>query len=476
MAKRFIHSDLFLKNDLAARLYHDHAKDLPAIDFHNHLDPKHLATNHRFGHLAEAWIQTDPYKHRAMRIAGIQESGITGSDTDQEKFRNWAKTLIHTVGNPLYVWSALELYRVFGVDECLTTENAEEIWAHGNALLGQEGYGAVDILKKFNAEILCTSDDLLGDLYPHVQATAKYDIRVFPSLRADLILAVDQPQFRSWTHKLEDQTGVSILSLADYKMAICRQLERFAAAGCRLADHAIDGGFVFEWPTEGEATSLFSAWKDGKELNPDQAIRLKCHLLSFLGGEYARHGWVLQMHIGAQRFTSSRLRKLTGSAGGYATIGKSCDVAGLCTFFDNLEKQERLPRVLLYTLHPGDNELFATLTGSFTEDHVWGKIQFGPAWWYNDHYAGIRKQLEALANYGLLSGFVGMTTDSRSVFSFSRHEYFRRILCGQIAAWVDEGHLPDDRELLGRLVEDISYYNSKQWIFNEQRNESEIGK
>lgn len=466
MEEDFIHDDYFLQKPLAKELYHMHAKDLPVIDFHNHLNPGHLVTNRKFANLAEAWVLSDPYKHRAMRICGVDENGITGDAPDKDKFLNWAKTLPKTLGNPLFLWSALELKRIFGIDEILKEKNAPEIWEQCNLQLQSEGFGAADILRKFKAETVCTSDDLLDDLTDHRQATEKSGIRVFPSLRGDSIVGFDLPSFKNWFEKLQEKLNQPIQNLDDYKMAILLELKRFRDAGCRLSDHSLDSGFVFDFPSDTAASHIFKKWMDGNELTEEDFIRLKNHLLFFLSEEYAKYNWILQLHIGAHRYTSSRLRRLAGPAGGFATIGNSCDITGLCTFFDGLEKNGNLPKVILYTLNPADNEAFATLTGSYSEDGVPGKIQFGPAWWYNDHYEGIRKQLTALSSHGILSQFIGMTTDSRSVFSFSRHEYFRRVLCNQIATWVDEGNLPNNKELLVKLVRDISYFNSKNWIFN----------
>lgn len=466
MEEKYIHDDYFLQKPLAKELYHMHVKDLPVIDFHNHLNPGHLATNKKFANLAEAWVLSDPYKHRAIRICGVDENGITGDAPDKDKFQNWAKTLPKTLGNPLFLWSALELKRIFGIDELLTDKNAHEIWEQCNLQLQTNGFGAIDILKKFKAEKLCTSDDLLDELAGHRQAAVMSGVQVFPSLRGDTIMGFDQPSFKNWFEKLQEKQNRQIENLDDYKAALLIELKRFADAGCRLADHSLDSGFVFDFPSEITASQLFKKWLDGNELTEEDIIRLKNHVLFFLSEEYAQRKWILQLHLGAHRHTSSRLRGLAGPAGGFATIGNTCDITGLCAFFDGLEKNGNLPKIILYTLNPADNEAFATLTGSYSEDGVPGKIQFGPAWWYNDHYEGIRKQLTALTNHGILSQFVGMTTDSRSVFSFSRHEYFRRILCNQLATWVSEGSLPNDKELLAKLVCDISYFNSKNWIFN----------
>ena len=461
MSNNFIHKNFYLQSPLAEELYHTYAKDLPLFDFHNHLYPEGLATNKKFANLAEAWLIHDPYKHRAMRICGVPENGITGNASEKEKFMNWAATVPKTLGNPLFLWNALELKRVFGIDEFLSEKNAGQIWEQCNIQLEQEGFGAVDILKKFGAEVLCTSDDLTDDLSVHQKATAEQQIQVYPSLRGDSAVNIEQPGFKNWLEKLEKITAQQIKTLDDFKSAITLQLDKFSEAGCRLADHSLDGGFQFEKSTEADAAKIFKNLINGNIPDKKELAGYKNFMLHFLGTKYSHRGWTLQLHIGAQRFTSSRLRKLAGPAGGYATMGNGCVIVGLCCFLDELEKKESLPKIILYTLNPSDNEAFATLTGSYSEDNVPGKIQFGPGWWYNDQYEGIRQHLTTLSSYGLLSRFIGMTTDSRSVFSFSRHEYFRRILCNLLAGWVDSGNLPNDTDLLSNLIKDICYNNSK---------------
>ncbi len=462
--EKYINENFLLNSDLAVALFHSEVKNMPLLDYHNHLNPADLATNRKFRNISDAWVLTDPYKHRAMRICGVPEDGITGNASEKEKFMNWATTVPKTLGNPLFLWNALELKRVFGIDEFLSEKNAGQIWEQCNSQLEQEGFGAMDILKKFGAEVLCTSDDLTDNLSVHKQTTAEQQIKVYPSLRGDSVINIEQPNFKNWLATLEEKTGQQIKTLDDFRSATGIQLDTFSEAGCRLADHSLDGNFQFTKPVERDAAEIFKSLLNGNIPNEKELAIYKNYMLHFLGTEYSQRNWTLQLHVGAQRYTSSRLRKLAGPAGGYATMGNSCDIAGLCSFLDELEKKESLPKIILYTLNPTDNKVFATLTGSFAEDGVPGKIQYGPGWWYNDQYEGIRKQLTDLASYGLLSQFIGMTTDSRSVFSFSRHEYFRRILCNLAAEWVEKGILPNDMEMLSKLVSDISYYNSRKYF------------
>ena len=456
-----------LHHALSRELYHEVAAPLPIVDYHNHVNPHHLATNKKFATITELWIHPDPYKHRAMRINGIAEHYITGPASDEEKFMQWAKTVPRTLGNPLFHWACLELKRVFGIDEPLSERNASAVWDVGNAQLPGDDYSAGGLLRRWNVETLCTSDDWLNDLTVHQQATAATDIQVRPSLRADTALAFAGERYPDFLQELSSVTECPITHLDELKAALLLRLSYFHKHGCRLSDHAIDAGFTFDLPAEGQAHRLFERVLQNTSLSKTESTQLQSYLLTFLGVEYGKRGWTMQLHIGAQRYTSSRLRTLAGGAGGYASIGQSCDIDSLCRWLDHLEQQTYLPRVILYTLNPADNAALATLMGSFTEDGKPGKVQLGPAWWYNDHLVGIREQLTTVANYGLLSHFVGMTTDSRSLLSFSRHEYFRRILCDLIAEWAAQGWIPNDTLFLRELITNIAYTNSKRMLYEK---------
>lgn len=461
--KPFLDKDFLLDNRVALELYHEVAAGLPVVDFHNHLDPASLAVNRKVDTIGDLWVVSDPYKHRAMRINGIPEYYISGNASSKEKFMHWAATLPKTIGNPLFHWSCTELKYVFGIDELLTEFNAEDIWERCNSTIENENLGVCDILNYWNTETLCTSDDLLDDLSQHVLASKNNELNVLPSLRGDSIISFDTPNFLSWFDRFREYYG-AVNSIDDYLDAVRCRLDIFAECGCRLADHSLDAGFTFVLASEKEAEKIFKKYIGNWKMTVDERLTLQSFLLTFLGKEYHRRKWTLQLHIGAQRQTSSRLRSLAGTAGGYACIGESCSVENLCLYFDTLEKDGGLPNLILYTLNPSDNAVFATLTGSFAEDYVPGKIQFGPAWWYNDFLEGIHQHLSALSGYGLLSRFVGMTTDSRNVLSFSRHGYFRRILCNMLGTWVEKGYVPYERELLHQMVKDISYNNSKKMI------------
>ncbi|MCX6909428.1 MAG: glucuronate isomerase [Verrucomicrobia bacterium] len=408
----FIHDDFLLKTRTARRLYHEFAEGLPIIDYHSHLDARDLADDRAFENITQLWLASDPYKHRAMRIAGVPERLITGNASDCEKFDAWAATVPQTLGNPLFHWTALELKRYFGIGEMLSPENAGRVWEQCNEKLCSPDFTARQLIARANVECLCTSDRLGDDLQHHARlAKSGFAARVLPSLRVDELPTDD-------------------------RASIVKRLDFFKQMGCKLADHAL--------------------------------VEFDSEMLRFLGYEYGRRGWIMQLHIGAQRQTSTRLRTLVGPAGGYATIGNSCDIPSLCRFLDDLEKEGCLPRTILYPLNPTDNAALATLTGSFAEDDVPGKIQLGPAWWYNDHALGIRNQLDTLASYGLLSTFIGMTTDSRSLLSMARHEYFRRVLCDWLGDQMEVGTLPADEKLIGQLVRAIAYENARIWILSSR--------
>ena len=438
MKTTFLTEDFLLESPLAREVYHGHVEGLPVVDYHNHLDVRTLGQV--AADIGVLWVASDPYKHRAMRMAGEPERVVTGGASSREKFDAWARTLPKTLGNPLFHWSCLEMKQVFGLDEVPDPSSADRIWEACNAALPT----GVAVLERFRVKRLSTSDDLLDDVSLHARVPR---VRVTPSLRGDSILSLRKP----WLERLG-----AVSDLEAFLEAVRSRLDVFAAAGCRIADHALDDGWTYVPTSFDEAARLYAAG--------EADARLRSFLLHWLGTEYARRGWVLLLHIGALRSTSSRLRTLSGPAGGYAALGSGCDIRSLCTLLDTLEASGRLPRCILFNLNPSDNAALATLTGSFAAEDGAPKLQFGPAWWYNDHLAGIEANLETLSAYSLLPLSVGMTTDSRSVLSFSRHDYFRRILCNFLASKAVRGQLPADADLLGRVAADIACSNAEHWI------------
>ncbi|MBR4675436.1 MAG: glucuronate isomerase [Victivallales bacterium] len=427
--------NLLLTSELARTLYKS-VVSLPIIDFHNHLPVNDIVGNRQYRDLTELWVAADPYKHRAMRICGVPEQLITGNATSKEKFLAWAQTVPKLLGNPLWHWSRLELLRVFGIEEELTPETAESIWRRTGEMLATPQYRTQVILERFNIEYAAPCCTLQDSLEPFTlngaSALAGKAMRLVPSLRGDNLL--------SPTPELLAQ--------------LSSRLDAFHRAGCRIADHALDAGFRYLPDTGEDRDVLANGIKD--ELATTSAM------LRLLGQEYARRGWILQLHIGALRKTSDRLRREAGPAGGYAGIGHSCDIASISAFLNDLERLPfGLPRTILYTLNPVDHAALAVLAGSFPGDGVRGKVQLGPAWWLCDHIHGMKDCFEVSSAYGVLSVFNGMTTDSRSILSFVRHEYFRRAFCAWLASKVDAGEMPDEYPRLEQLARQICYENAK---------------
>lgn len=434
---------------IGEKLY-EYAKSLPVIDYHNHLSLKDIAENKRFTDIYDLWIKPDPYKHRAMRMCGVAENYITGDASNEEKFLKWCETVPKLIGNPLWSWSHMELSFVFGIDERINGENAEAVYNRCNTFLAENEITASTLLDKFNVEYACPCASLTDDI------SCFYDSVCFaPSLRGDDIISPTKDFIR----KLADITGREINSLSDYISAVSMRLNAFKECGCSFSDHALDNGFKF-YSDDEKNEERFSHVQDGI-LEECEKERLASYILEFLGGEYAKLGFTMQLHIGAQRFTSTRLRKIAGPAGGFAGIGNSLDINSLTTFLDSLEQGEHgLPKVVIFTLNPADNALVSVLSGSYSKDGVAGLITQGPAWWWCDHKTGITDVLENTAAFGVLSNFIGMTTDSRSFLSFVRHDYFRRILCDWIGKKVECGDFPNDPDALKSVIYKMCYKNA----------------
>ncbi|MDQ8181599.1 glucuronate isomerase [Pelagicoccus sp. SDUM812005] len=454
----FLDDRFLLPTDFAVELYEGHAKELPIVDFHCHLDPVEVADNAVAEDIVELWIEKDPYKWRAMRMNGVPEALVTGTGQRAEKMAAWAEVLPRLLGSPLYQWSMLELKRCYGIEEALRPENAAAIRETCNERLRAGGLGTGDILRRFKVETLCTSDAWLDDLAPHKRSR---DLRLRPSLRGDAALDLESSSYGDWASRVCSLAGGESPSLDGLKAGLAVLMDRFIEAGCCLADHGLSD-FRIQLQDAANLEESFAKLLAGEALEEVDREALHGHLLLYLFEEYSKRGWTLQLHVGACRYTSSRLRELAGPAGGYACIGDSVSVADLCRLFDCLEKRGGLPRVILFPMNPSDYEKFATVSGSFVEGGVAAKVQLGPAWWYNDHLEGIRRQLKATAHHGLLGRFVGMTTDSRSALSMTRHEYFRRTFCGLLGEWADLGLVPRDAASLGSVIEDVCYGNAAQ--------------
>ena len=459
----FIHDDFLLHSATARRLYHEHAEGQPILDYHNHLPPADLAADRNLADLAEAWLGGDHYKWRAMRADGVDERLITGDAEPYEKFLAWARTVPKTLRNPLYHWTHLELKRYFGIDELLNEATAREIWEEANRQLATPALTTQGILRRFDVAALCTTDDPADGLEAHATMAAQ-GLRVFPAFRPDKALGVDRPlAFNAWTDRLGACAGVPISTFDDFREAIRRRHDAFHAAGGRLSDHGLDRCYA-DFPTEAEAATIFRRARAGLAANAEDHGRFAAFMMLLFGHLDAEKGWTKQLHLGALRNVRTRGVRELGPDTGYDAIGDFRQAEALAAYLDRLDAADALPKIIVYNNNPVDNYTFSTLVGCFGEAGVPGKLQFGSGWWFLDTKPGIEGQLDALSNNGLLARFVGMLTDSRSFMSFPRHEYFRRVLCNLLGGEVERGELPDDRDLLGGLVEDVCFGNADRFL------------
>ncbi len=461
----FIHDEFLLQAPTARRLYHQYAERQPILDYHNHLPPRDIADNRQFNNLFEIWLEGDHYKWRAMRANGVAERFCTGDAEPFEKFLAWAKTVPQTVRNPLYHWTHLELQRYFGISTLLNEKTAPAIWEEANAQLATPALTTQGILGKFGVVALCTTDDPADDLAAHESlARSGLKTRVFPAFRPDKALAVGNAEaFNAWTGRLEAAADVSIDSLPDFLGALERRHSFFHARGCRLSDH----GLAFcpaDFPTEAEAAAIFGRARSGQAVGPNDAGKFAAHLLLFFGHLDAQRGWTKQLHLGALRSVNTRGLEQLGPDTGFDSIGDWPQAATLGAYLDRLNREDALPKTILYNNNPTNNYALATMIGNFQDGSVPGKMQFGSGWWFLDTKEGIEWQLNALSNVGLLSRSVGMLTDSRSFMSYPRHEYFRRVLCNLLSNDIERGEIPDDDDLVGPLIENICYGNARNYL------------
>ncbi len=463
--KQFMCEDFLLNTEIAKKLYHDYAKNMPIYDFHCHLNPKEIFENKKYKNISEIWLGGDHYKWRAMRSNGVSEDYITGDKSDKEKFVKWAETMDECYGNPLFHWTHLELKRFFGIDTILSKETAEEIWEKTNEKLSTDEFTARELIKRANVKTLCTTDDPIDSLEYHIgiKNDKTFDVEVRPTFRPDKGVRIDKEDYMPWLNKLEELHGKKIESLSEFKKALLERIEFFHEVGCRISDHALDP-VVFEMGTEEEADRIFKKKISGEELTEREVKIYKTNILLFLGREYNKKGWVMQYHIGCIRNNSTRMYKKLGPDTGFDAIADETFVLALSRILDTLDDTDELPKTILYNLNPRENETLGTLIGCFQGGGISGKIQLGSGWWFLDQKDGMIKQMTALANLGLLSRFVGMLTDSRSFLSYTRHEYFRRILCNLLGDWVENGELPNDINKLGKMVENICYNNVNNYI------------
>ncbi|RCX21635.1 D-glucuronate isomerase [Fontibacillus phaseoli] len=459
----FLNDNFLLTTDIAQTLFHDHAKSMPIIDYHCHLDPQEIYENKHFPNLTAAWLYGDHYKWRLMRANGIPESHITGDASDYDKFLAWARTVPKAIGNPLYSWTHLELRRFFGVTELLNEESAPRIWEVVNRKLATSPFQRRNLIKNANVKVICTTDDPADTLqYHQLLREEEQAFQVLPTFRPDKALNIDASGFKDWLGRLEQVVQKPLNSYASLVSALKQRIGFFHEQGCRLSDHALD---VLRYLAcdEAEPEMIFAKRLAGETLSPDEVTMYRSELLTALIGFYHEKDWTMQLHIHAYRNNNTPMFRKLGPDTGYDALNDLPLTEALSQLLDRAESGQFLPKTILYSLNPKDYPALLTLMGCYQKETV-GKMQLGSGWWYNDTRNGMREQLTLFADHSLLSNFVGMLTDSRSFLSYTRHEYFRRVLCGLIGEWVERGEAPDDLAMLGQMVEDIAYGNASKYF------------
>ena len=468
-SKNFITDNFLLNSQEAEMLYHEYAKDLPIIDYHNHLSAQQIAENKPVNNITNAWLSEDHYKWRGMRANGVEENFISGDASKEKKFKKWAETVPNTLRNPLFHWTQLELKRYFNIDEILQPNNALDIYSKTNRVL--ETKTPAQLLEQMKVEVICTTDDPTDDLRYHKQiAKAGFFTKVYPTFRPDNLFFIGEQKFDAYIRKLEDCVSFSISNYSNLLKAIDNRIDFFHENGCKLSDYGISGAFSFVDFDDDEIQSVFDKNLRGVKLTELEIQQYRSSLLMHLSKKYHEKGWVQQFHLGVIRNNNDRLNELVGADAGCDSIADYPIIEALSAFLNALDRTDQLAKTITYNLNPAQNEVFATMMGNFNSGGVPGKMQWGAAWWFQDQKDGIEKQLNVLSNMGLLSKFIGMLTDSRSFLSFPRHEYFRRILCDVMAEDIRKGLVPNDISFIGKMIEDICYNNAVNYFeFNNYK-------
>ena len=462
--KAFLDDDFLLTTPTARRLYQV-ASSMPILDYHCHLDPKEIAQDRRFENITQVWLGGDHYKWRLMRANGVDEAYITGDAPDREKFQKWAETLELAIGNPLYHWSHLELRRYFGYEGVLNGDTAQEVWELCNQKLQEPAMSARSLIANSGVTLVCTTDDPADSLEWHQQLAqdSSFPVKVLPAWRPDAAMGLERPEYLDYLQRLGQAAGVEIRTYADLKEALLSRMAFFDKMGCRASDHALTVA-VCQPASEEELERVFQKRLEGEPLTQEELAAFQTGFLRFVAGEYKRLGWVMQLHYGCRRNNNTRMFHKLGRDTGYDAVLQGTPSLEVAAFLDLLASQDALPRMVLYSLNPNDDEGLNSVIGCFQDGTPLGRIQQGSAWWFNDHKAGMVKQLTAFANGGLLGNFIGMLTDSRSFLSYPRHEYFRRILCELLGAWVENGEYPADWKALEKMVRGVCYNNAVEFF------------
>ena len=463
--KAFMDEDFILSTETAKKLYHEYAEVMPVLDYHCHLNPQEIYENKKYDNITQVWLGGDHYKWRQMRSNGVEEKYITGDATDREKFQKWAETLEMAIGNPLYHWSHLELKRYFGYDGYLNGETAEEVWNLCNEQLRGEGRTPRDLIKMSNVTLVCTTDDPADTLEWHrkIAADETFDVQVLPAWRPEKAMNMAKPDYLDYLEKLGSSAGVKIDSFKALIEALKIRMDFFAENGCTISDHSLD--YVMYQPaSEDEIEAIFAKRLAGKNVTAQEKKQFETAFMVAMGREYHKKNWVMQLHYGVKRDNNKMIYNNLGPDTGVDCISNYAPASEMADYLNALAETDELPKTILYSLNPADNASIGTIMGCFQDSSAIGKIQQGSAWWFNDHKPGMTEQMTSLASLGLLGNFIGMLTDSRSFLSYTRHEYFRRIMCDLIGGWVENGEYPADYKTLEKIVKGISYNNAVRYF------------
>ena len=462
--KAFMDKDFLLSSDTAKALFHNYAETTPILDYHCHINPREIAEDRKFDNITQVWLGGDHYKWRQMRSNGVDEKYITGDATDREKFQKWAETMPKLIGNPLYHWSHLELQRYFGYTGNLNGDTAEEVWNLCNRQL-QEKWTVRSLIKASNVTLICTTDDPVDSLEWHkmIAADETFDVQVLPAWRPDKAMNVEKPGYADYIRNLSEVSGVKITDFASLKEALKIRMAYFAECGCSVSDHALE--YVMYVPAdEAEIDAVLAKGLAGEAVSKEEELKFKTAFMLFVAKEYNRLNWAMQLHYGCKRDNNAYMYEQLGADTGFDCINNYAPSAQMADFLNALSATNEVPRTIIYSLNPNDDAAIGTIIGCFQDTAAAGKIQQGSAWWFNDNKVGMINQMTSLANLGCLGNFIGMLTDSRSFLSYTRHEYFRRILCELVGGWVDNGEYPDDQKALEEIVKGISYYNAVKYF------------
>ena len=468
--KAFMDKDFLLSTETAQKLYHEYAEVMPIIDYHCHINPQEIFEDRKFENITQVWLGGDHYKWRQMRSNGVEEKYITGDATDREKFQKWAETLEMAIGNPLYHWSHLELKTYFGYEGILNGDTAEEVWNLCNAKLAEDSMSARNIIRQSNVTLICTTDDPADSLEWHIKIKKDdtFDVKVLPTWRPDKAMGLEKADYLDYIDKLGDASGVKIDNFKSLLEALQVRMDFFEEVGCRISDHGLE--YVFHKPaTAEEIEAIFAKRLSGETVSREEELKFKTAFMIAMGRAYNKKGWAMQLHYGVKRDNNQSIFRKLGPDAGIDCINNFAPSSEMADYLNALAETDELPKTILYSLNPVDNAAIGTIIGCFQDSSAVAKIQQGSGWWFNDNKTGMIEQMTSLANLGLLGNFIGMLTDSRSFLSYTRHEYFRRIMCELIGGWVENGEYPADYKALEKIVKGISYNNAVRYFeFNVQ--------